>query len=547
MADKNDRANYSHSIITIVDDNKNEHHYNNAASDAECSIVDIMPKDQFPTPVAGKEQFPAPGTGKEQFLAPVDDKPVAEPLSENSSTTKTSSNSASTPRQQQQQQQFKQDRDPNQDYQQRTSHDSRLLSNNSQHQNPLSMSINYNNNSRFPQSMAADCPDMDVIRCDRSKSDHNNDARSLDRSTSVHEDGPNFPLNPMPANAVPTATADMSSPGYVGSRRTSRVWLYFRMVDQYHYACQLCNFVGAYTNTTNMRKHIQHHHPERYQDLLDHTRPSNRPNIQYYPSVAPQHGHPETNEFPHMQDQQHPQYTLPRMQSISIAERGNYVYPNNINNYSLQSRQGAFSMSSASPVTFEPTSGFSVNTNVNNANFIPGHHSSVAATSTSRAIGGSQYPYNNFNNRNTSPNSRVGSKNSMVCEPYGPVMDHALKRATAARVSVVSTCAASRRVPAIKPERRRTLNDACGSNDTDNKSSTNLAETRRPISADRAKFDSDEYGDVSAESSRSPLEVKPILSGMRVGDAQFYDLLTDSCADRNSTVPANRGTNKQKI
>ncbi|XP_071529150.1 uncharacterized protein [Panulirus ornatus] len=68
------------------------------------------------------------------------------------------------------------------------------------------------------------------------------------------------------------------SSGMVGStRRTSRVWRYFGMVDNCHYICRLCSFVGAYTNTTNMRKHIQHHHPERFQDILDHTRPTTRP------------------------------------------------------------------------------------------------------------------------------------------------------------------------------------------------------------------------------------------------------------------------------
>ncbi|KAK4306606.1 hypothetical protein Pmani_021589 [Petrolisthes manimaculis] len=61
------------------------------------------------------------------------------------------------------------------------------------------------------------------------------------------------------------------------TRRTSRVWRYFGMVDNCHYICRLCSFVGAYTNTTNMRKHIQHHHPERFQDILDHTRPTTRP------------------------------------------------------------------------------------------------------------------------------------------------------------------------------------------------------------------------------------------------------------------------------
>lgn len=68
---------------------------------------------------------------------------------------------------------------------------------------------------------------------------------------------------------------DVSGGG--STRRTSRVWRYFGMVDNCHYICRLCSFVGAYTNTTNMRKHIQHHHPERFQDILDHTRPTTRP------------------------------------------------------------------------------------------------------------------------------------------------------------------------------------------------------------------------------------------------------------------------------
>ncbi|CAL4068898.1 unnamed protein product [Meganyctiphanes norvegica] len=70
------------------------------------------------------------------------------------------------------------------------------------------------------------------------------------------------------------ASATSASPS---TRRTSRVWRYFVMVDNCHYLCRLCSFVGAYTNTTNMRKHIQHHHPERFQDILDHTRPTTRP------------------------------------------------------------------------------------------------------------------------------------------------------------------------------------------------------------------------------------------------------------------------------
>lgn len=77
--------------------------------------------------------------------------------------------------------------------------------------------------------------------------------------------------------------ANMSSSASSSGRRTSRVWCYFTMIDNYHYACTLCQFIGTYTNTTNMRKHIQHHHPERYQDILDHTRPTVRPNsLQYY-------------------------------------------------------------------------------------------------------------------------------------------------------------------------------------------------------------------------------------------------------------------------
>lgn len=67
------------------------------------------------------------------------------------------------------------------------------------------------------------------------------------------------------------------------ARRTSRVWKYFRLIDNSHYVCCLCQFAGAYTNTTNMRIHIKNHHPEIYQDILDHTRPSNR--SQFWNSV----------------------------------------------------------------------------------------------------------------------------------------------------------------------------------------------------------------------------------------------------------------------
>ncbi|XP_050724832.1 uncharacterized protein LOC127002750 isoform X2 [Eriocheir sinensis] len=109
---------------------------------------------------------------------------------------------------------------------------------------------------------------------------------------------------------------DGGLPGGVGvgvvtggsTRRTSRVWRYFGMVDNCHYICRLCSFVGAYTNTTNMRKHIQHHHPDHFQDILDHTRPSTRP---YFagsltrlrqPLQYPQHGaghhYPPTLMYP---------------------------------------------------------------------------------------------------------------------------------------------------------------------------------------------------------------------------------------------------------
>ncbi|XP_063880318.1 zinc finger and BTB domain-containing protein 44-like isoform X2 [Scylla paramamosain] len=81
------------------------------------------------------------------------------------------------------------------------------------------------------------------------------------------------------------------------TRRTSRVWRYFGMVDNCHYICRLCSFVGAYTNTTNMRKHIQHHHPERFQDILDHTRPTSRP---YFAGCLPRLRQP-------LQYQQHSQ------------------------------------------------------------------------------------------------------------------------------------------------------------------------------------------------------------------------------------------------
>nr|XP_053646520.1 uncharacterized protein LOC128698346 [Cherax quadricarinatus]XP_053646521.1 uncharacterized protein LOC128698346 [Cherax quadricarinatus]XP_053646522.1 uncharacterized protein LOC128698346 [Cherax quadricarinatus] len=85
------------------------------------------------------------------------------------------------------------------------------------------------------------------------------------------------------------------------TRRTSRVWRYFGMVDNCHYICRLCSFVGAYTNTTNMRKHIQHHHPERFQDILDHTRPTSRPFCMRPPQHYPQHNtnYPGGLIYPH--------------------------------------------------------------------------------------------------------------------------------------------------------------------------------------------------------------------------------------------------------
>lgn len=92
------------------------------------------------------------------------------------------------------------------------------------------------------------------------------------------------------------------------TRRTSRVWRYFGMVDNCHYICRLCSFVGAYTNTTNMRKHIQHHHPERFQDILDHTRPTSRPYFAgslprlrqplQYPQHSPAHHYPPALLYP---------------------------------------------------------------------------------------------------------------------------------------------------------------------------------------------------------------------------------------------------------
>ncbi|KAG0716868.1 Protein bric-a-brac 2 [Chionoecetes opilio] len=92
------------------------------------------------------------------------------------------------------------------------------------------------------------------------------------------------------------------------TRRTSRVWRYFGMVDNCHYICRLCSFVGAYTNTTNMRKHIQHHHPERFQDILDHTRPTSRPYFAgslprlrqplQYPQHNPAHHYPPGLLYP---------------------------------------------------------------------------------------------------------------------------------------------------------------------------------------------------------------------------------------------------------
>ena len=87
----------------------------------------------------------------------------------------------------------------------------------------------------------------------------------------------------------PGASASFSTSG----RRTSRVWKYFRMANNNYYVCCLCNFVGAYTNTTNMRKHIQIHHPEIFQDILDHTRPTNR--LNYFQLFPPPLSNPNNN------------------------------------------------------------------------------------------------------------------------------------------------------------------------------------------------------------------------------------------------------------
>nr|XP_045597602.1 uncharacterized protein LOC123757808 isoform X2 [Procambarus clarkii] len=90
--------------------------------------------------------------------------------------------------------------------------------------------------------------------------------------------GPGMSSGAGPGMGGGTGMREMGGLSMGGStRRTSRVWRYFGMVDNCHYICRLCSFVGAYTNTTNMRKHIQHHHPEIFQDILDHTRPTSRP------------------------------------------------------------------------------------------------------------------------------------------------------------------------------------------------------------------------------------------------------------------------------
>lgn len=114
-------------------------------------------------------------------------------------------------------------------------------------------------------------------------------------------------------------------------RRTSRVWLYFKMVDAYHYKCEQCKFVGTYTNTTNMRKHIQHHHPEIYEDILNHTRHVARPNLFYNTSVAyqqqqqlehypptPQHLFPP----PHPAEYPPKQYPLPEVHNYQEKNVG---------------------------------------------------------------------------------------------------------------------------------------------------------------------------------------------------------------------------------
>lgn len=133
-------------------------------------------------------------------------------------------------------------------------------------------------------------------------------------------------------NAVDTgdqvATSAMEMSGVaaplVGStRRTSRVWRYFGMMDNCHYICHLCSFVGAYTNTTNMRKHIQHHHPERYQDILDHTRPTTRP---FYGGSVVGSIRPTPQHFPSQPQHHHHPYPS----AAAAAAAAALVYPHNI-------------------------------------------------------------------------------------------------------------------------------------------------------------------------------------------------------------------------
>ncbi|KAK7082844.1 hypothetical protein SK128_003839 [Halocaridina rubra] len=129
---------------------------------------------------------------------------------------------------------------------------------------------------------------------------------------SVPREGVSISLNDIPASGIsgPMEISGVAGPTVGSTRRTSRVWRYFGMVDNCHYICRLCYFVGAYTNTTNMRKHIQHHHPERFQDILDHTRPTTRPfysntligmrpHLQQFPPQAHQQPQPQ---------QQHPTF-----------------------------------------------------------------------------------------------------------------------------------------------------------------------------------------------------------------------------------------------
>ena len=268
---------------------------------------------------------------------------------------------------------------------------------------------------------------------------------------------------------------------YSVGRRTSRVWLYFRMVDQYHYACQLCQFVGTYTNTTNMRKHIQHHHPQSYQDILDHTRPTNRPSLQYYQAVATHHHHQQqhhqhqqnsANEYSGQQHQQQYQARLPP----AFPNERDGLMPQ-INNYS-GTRQSSFNNNNnPSVVSFETISTAEKTNNPLDRNYCEKYGSASSSGGGGRysmaddhvaAMSGSQFSQCNSNSADESyckmGNSHHISSSSSSNQQQHQPQQHALRIATACSSNAPESMLLHKRSLSSQqfvklPERKRSLTD----------------------------------------------------------------------------------------